>query len=276
MKKKAIIILALVLVISIISNITVIMSANAQDNKFESATSSINTVVKDPTENIKTTRVITTENGEKSVTYKSTFYNSVDDYIHEYCDDLGDRYNLNDSGNVVEFYSSYNNKKVIEENLENGILSSKTEEEIKGIALKKLKTELPDSFDDYAMTVCEFDDYNDSYMIRFTKSYGKDGFIVGEEFGLQVHISGRIFSWAKINVDQLADFDSSRLDGVTRSKVEAYGCNQVSAKYNINIDKLEATAFQLVKINEYYAIRVYIANKDLAENNVMDMVYYEV
>ena len=283
MKKKAIIILSIILIISIVGSVVTITSAYAAKSDTADAAVSTHKKFDEPMFDVTkvnskaaASKTVSESNSTKKITYKDSFYYSPEQYVDQYYDSIGTRYAFNQKGEQTEYTISFTKSSEILSEINGGNATVKTKKDITAIANSKLRDILGSAHTDYVLNYYDYSPDTKMYTFGFNKMYGDKAFITGEGFNIYIYETGDIHQWSFMHADVLSEFDTSRLNGITESMLEEYACRQTASKYGYDISDLEAVGFQLVKINGYYAVHVFVGDKNIEGSIVDSDVYYEV
>ena len=207
-----------------------------------------------------------TVGGEKiDLNYVRTDTDMYGQITNEYEDSKGTQYELDQNGNIIRYSASSADRY----NSDGGEIL--TEKQIHNIVLKMYTQMYPEFAKDSVLTDCNCADVTEKFVVGIGKLYGKDKFIIGENFRATIKNNGFINSWAMNKVDIMEDLDTEALNKIDKKTIQEYAEKTMKAKYSDTDVKCELSFVSLVKIDNSYALEILVNY-----NGSTEIIYYEL
>lgn len=246
--KKIFLILTTVLLLSVFANITAnaYLSANISQDKNVSVEPS------GYRQDAPKDKAFNDLNGENiKLTYSLTEYITSNEYTDVYLDKNENWYKYDENGNFIGFLSFTDNSSKTDKTK-----MSITKDEAKEIAIQTAKSMYGDIFDEFEYKEELYLDYKNSYLFTFTKNYGKNNFITGAIFHVEIAEDGAVTTCGTSNLWDYEDFDASIISEITENEISEFVNKRVNETYDCI--RHDMTDVYLVKQNGKYVIKALV------------------
>ncbi len=208
-------------------------------------------------ENAVQSRIFEDENGTRTLTYRESQQNGSKT-VDLYTDQTGGTYLYSEDGTLVSCNMNNSDQRTEHQLAEGAAVTAITEEQAVEIAAAYGKEHYGTAFDLVEFDSVSYDDAASAemYTVSFKQKLGDQGFITGMTYSAMIWANGSVYSSGMTGYEDLADFDSRRLDSLTYDAIYADLESKTRQAHPDNLVDFEISTAQLLKQDDNYVVRI--------------------